>query len=75
VLCCRKDASSSGLQEESNKQHVSVSYVHVQVEGDTPLHKACRGGDLRQVVQLIRAGADIEASDWVNLHATTEDFF
>jgi hypothetical protein len=43
----------------------------MQVEGDTPLHKACRGGDLRQVVQLIRAGADVEAFNQVSLHATT----
>ncbi len=40
---------------------------HVQVAGDTPLHTACRAGNLHQVLQLISAGADVEAVNFVSV--------
>ena len=42
-----------------------ITYLSLQQDGETALHKACKYTEIRSAVQLIEAGADLQVTDKV----------
>jgi ankyrin repeat protein len=69
--CFQNLATRRALARRVPNSTLTRIECRVQVEGDTPLHTACRAGDLHQVLQLISAGADIKIINNVRVYISS----